>query len=132
MVLELKTMEDENNFFGMLQDHDDGMAEQVNIDRFLGRIEREINKYVQIQRFYLYCDKLKDAEQEVTDYLVTKGLDLASSEMKTEDLKNLLVEMELVGFKDENWDYFKEDFDPDGMGVVASDKFEEDIKEIYP
>lgn len=40
--------------------------------------------------------------------------------------------MGLIGVKDENWDYFKEDFDYDDDLNIPSDKFDEDFKTIQP
>ena len=44
----------ENDIEGMLLNHcEEGSADAVEVDHFLGRIEKEMNKYVLIQRFYL-------------------------------------------------------------------------------
>lgn len=56
---------------------------------------------------------MKDVDDDIHDYLATKLVDSETREMKIDDLKTLLIDMELVGSKDENWDYFKEDFDPE-------------------
>ena len=68
---------------------------------------------MQVQKFYLLIDKMKDVDDDIHDYLATKLVDSETREMKIDDLKTLLIDMELVGSKDENWDYFKEDFDPE-------------------
>lgn len=33
---------------GMMQEYDDGHQQEVNVQKFLGRIEREMYKYAQI------------------------------------------------------------------------------------
>ena len=51
-------------------------------------------------------------------------------EIAEEDFKLLLQEMSLIGKKDENWDYFREEFFPENEPKVELKKFETDFKEI--
>ena len=44
----MRSQPDENTwyqFLGLMRDYDDGNAKVVNIEKFIGRIEREMNKY---------------------------------------------------------------------------------------
>lgn len=52
--------------------------------------------------------------------------------MSTSRFKEILQEMDLIGSKDENWEYFREDFDDDNDGEISVDKFDDDFKEIAP
>ena len=52
--------------------------------------------------------------------------------MPTDHFKSVLQDMDIVGKNDENWSYFREDFDDDENGMITIDKFEEDFKEIGP
>ena len=68
-----------------------------------------MNKYAMIQQFYLRCIKAKEQKQnqfdEVKDFLKTKGLD-EDDNMSVQNFKKLLFELDLIGSKDEGWDYF--------------------------
>lgn len=105
----IENQEQWNQFVGMMQEYDDGSQDQVNVEKFIGRIEREMNKYAMIQRFYLLCIKAKEQKKnqfdEVKDFLKTKGLD-DDDNMPVESFKAFLYELDLIGSKDEGWDYF--------------------------
>ena len=102
-----------------------------------------MTKFIMIQRFYLLIYKQiedkkkrrKDLQREPDhedffDFLTEHGLDPDTKNMHVSAFKELLQEMDLVGTKNENWDYFSEDFDPDDEGFVSEERFEEDIKEL--
>ena len=58
-------------------------------------------------------------------------MDINESEISVDDFKALLLEMSLIGTKDENWQYFREDFFPENEPKVELKKFETDYKEIF-
>lgn len=73
-----------DNFQGLMQDHVDRIEmTAINTISFMGRVEREINKYQIIQRFYLRLMKTLDSPQkkmqidwnDIEMYLEKKGLD---------------------------------------------------------
>lgn len=43
---------------GMMQEFDNGEGENVDTERFLGRIEREMNKFAMVLRFFLQLMKI--------------------------------------------------------------------------
>ena len=98
-----------------------------------------MSKYAMIQRFYLLIMKKLDdkkkkmdiAFEDIEEFLVTKGMDRDMSEISLEDFKALLLELSLIGNKDENWEYFREDFFPENEPKVELKKFETDYKEIF-
>ena len=118
---------------GMLQDYDDGSADQVNIEKFLGRIDREINKYALIQRFYLLIQKRCEGKspefEDIFNFLEANGMGVDGLNVKS--FQQILFELELIGPKNENWDYFAEDFDPENEGYVQMETFESDKQQIY-
>ena len=71
------------------------------------------------------------AFEDIEEFLVTKGMDRDMSEISLEDFKALLLELSLIGNKDENWEYFREDFFPENEPKVELKKFETDYKEIF-
>jgi len=111
---------------GMLQDYDDGSAEQVNVEKFLGRIDREINKYALIQRFYLLIQKKCEGKNpefdDIFNFLEANGM--GADGLDVTSFQQILFELELIGPKNENWDYFADDFDPENEGYVPMEKFE--------
>ena len=84
-VIDVQSEEDYNQLMGMMQEYDDGHQNDVNVQKFMGRIEREMTKYAQIQRFYLLIMKKKDDRkkkmhiefEDIEEFLVSKGLDPA-------------------------------------------------------
>ena len=136
---------DLNQFRALMQEHSEGQANMVNSDKFLGKIEREMTKFNMIQRFYLLLKKTIEGKakrvgqhheihdfEEVAPYLAEKGYDTDANQIEVKAFKELLKEMDLIGADDENWDYFAEDFDPEEEGIIASERFDEDMKEIIP
>lgn len=47
-IIEINSDEEYNQLMGMMQEYDDGHQNDVNVQKFLGRLEREMTKYAQI------------------------------------------------------------------------------------
>lgn len=68
--------------------------------------------------------------EDIEEFLRDNGLDDVDNEISMDDFKEILLSMDLIGTKDENWDYFREDFFPEAEPKVELKKFEADYKEI--
>lgn len=68
------------------------------------------------------CEGRNPKYEDLNDYLEHNGLEEAG--LPTSKFKEMLLEMDIIGNKDENWDYFREEFDYDEDGLISSDKFE--------
>ena len=95
-----------------------------------------MSKYEQIQRFYLLIMKRIDGGkrkmhidwEDIEKFLKDNGV--VDDELSIEDFKTILLDFNLIGSKDENWDYFREDFFPEAEPNVELKKFQSDFEAI--